>query len=113
MPIVSLPAALAVWTCTNGRVAPTAPAVTFSARRRVIRWTRVMGCSSLLCALLPCILFFELNFRCLRHPRCLLRLAGQYTGFGRLLSRSARSLFVCGTGLGASALDSEPDPVSF
>src|ERR1700676_5250149 len=47
MPIVSLPAAVAVWTCTNGRVAPTAPAVTFSAWRRVIRWTRVMGCSCL------------------------------------------------------------------
>jgi hypothetical protein len=27
----------------------------------VIRWTRVMGWSSLLCALLPCILFCELD----------------------------------------------------
>src|SRR5216684_1499525 len=57
MPIVSLPAAVAVWTCTSGRVAPTAPAVTFSARRRVIRWTRVMGCSSLLYALFLPLLF--------------------------------------------------------
>src|SRR6266851_10199818 len=75
MPIVSLPAAVAVWTCTNGRVAPTAPAVTFSARRRVIRRTRVMGCSSLYVRAFY-LYFFELNFRCLRHPRCRLRLAG-------------------------------------
>src|SRR3954453_18066397 len=68
MPIVSLPAAAAVWTCTSGKGAQTAPAVTFSARRRVIRRTRVMGCSS--CCTRFYLYFFELTFRCLRYLRC-------------------------------------------